>query len=283
MRWIHLTAMWACLLGGAACAIRAEDATPPVTERPVDPTTRIQHALAMPLDSIDDKEHTLSEMLQLFSKLTNENFVLDPGLPSGSGDTKLTIRVQKGGAVIDAFSVVLALTGLRYVIQDNLVFVSSEERLARRLLSGATMVGGDRVAAARHPVTTSEAVTLSQPFDRYQDDFIGAESFISNYPWRQWEAPRYNPSTGLTDYPGPPVMMDSPDVGHPRFRYTSRPYFLKPEYLAIEQDKQEMREADFHRANSEHQADERALAALLQLMKDNPNLTSKDILDKLGK
>jgi hypothetical protein len=266
-------------LGSYAHAESAPAPAPTALEK-VSPQKRIQKALYTPLDSFDDKEHSLTEMLQLFSKLTNENFVLDPGLPAGTSDTKLSIRVQKGSTVLDAFSVTLALSGLRYIVADNMIWVSSEDRLSRRLLNNASILEG---TDTRAPFSTAEAVTRSQPFDRYTDDFIGAENFISNYPWRQWEAPRYNAATGLTDYPGPPVMMDSPDVGHPRFKYSTQPYFLKPEYIEIERAKQESINAEDRRQRAQREDNSAALAALLQLMKDNPNLTAKDLLDKMGK
>ena len=263
----------------AAGTLRAED------KKEVQPVERIQKALGMKLSGLDDKEHTLSEMLLLFGKITNENFILDPVLPESVGKTKVIVRVNDGGTVLDAFSVALALTGLRYTIADGAVFVSTEGKLADKLLSGAGV--GDPVtiakaAQARQPLSAFDAVVRSQPFDPYQDNFVQTSDFIGYYPWRLWEPPRYNPNTGLTDFPGPPVDMDSPQVGHPRFRYTSIPYFLKPEFLAYEQEKREYREEKEKADRSERQANARALAALLQLLKDNPGMKAEDVLKKLG-
>ncbi|MCZ7647060.1 MAG: hypothetical protein M5U26_17685 [Planctomycetota bacterium] len=267
-----------CWLGRPPSPVWGEEPAAPA----LSPTERIQKALQLQLDELDGKEHTLSEMLALFGKIAGENFILDPSLPKSVGETKVKVQVQKGGTILDAFSISLALTGLRYTILDGAVFVSTEGKLADKLLSGGPLAGEAEAPLTREPMSTGEAVTRSRPFDPYQDDFIQARDFISHEPWRHWEPARYNPRTGLTDYPGPPVWIEDPDIGHPRFRYTGTPYFLKPEFLALEQEKRELREDQDRRAQAERQANARALAAILQLLKDNPDLTAKQIMEKLG-
>ena len=246
------------------------------------PTARIEKALAVQLDALDAQEHTVNEWLQLFGKITNENFILDPGLPKSVAETKLSVRVQKGGTVLDALAVTLALAGLRYTILDGAVFISTEGKLADRLLTGQGVGEPMATARAREALSVGDAVVRSQPFDPYYDEFIGAPDMIASTPWRLWEPPRYNPRTGLTDYPGPPTWIESPQVGNPRFRYTATPYYLKPELLAWEQEKREARDEQTRREQAEKQANARALSALLQLLKDNPDLKAKDVLDKLG-
>jgi len=261
---------------------RAEEAAPAAAAKAADPVARIQKALAMRLDKLDGKEHTLTELLQLFAKITNENFILDPALPKNIGETKVAVRTKDGGTVLDAFSVTLALTGLRYTILDSAVYISTEGKLSDKLLSGQGAADPVAIRVAGQPVTTGDAVVRSQPFDPYQDNFVQPRDFINYYPWRLWEPERYNARTGLTDFPGPPVDIESPQVGHPRFRYTSTPYFLKPEYLAYEQEKREYREEQARQDASERQANARALAALLQFLKDNPDMKAEDVLKKLG-
>jgi len=266
------------LLGAfALLGLHAEDAKPAGSAN-----ARVQKALGTKLTGLSDKEQTLSEVLQLLGKATGENFVLDPTLPKSVGEQKLTVRAKADGTVLDAFSVTLALTGLRYTILDGVIYISTEGKLSDRLLSGQG--AGDPVAniQARRPLSVGDAVVRSQPFDPYQDNFVQTSDFIGYYPWRLWEPPRYNPNTGLTDFPGPPVDIDSPQVGHPRFRYTSTPYFLKPEFLAYEQETREYREEKEIQDRAERQANARALAALLQLLKDNPNMKAEDVLKKLG-
>ena len=267
--WISLC----CLL--TVCAWGAD--APAMT-----PTERVEKALHMQIDSLDKQEHTLNEWLKLFGTITNENFILDSGLPKSVGDTKLTVKVQKGSMVVDALAVTLSLAGLRYAIMDGAVFISTEGKLGDRLLSGRGLSTPLLTAKARNPMSVGEAVVRSQPFDRYRDGFIGAPDMIGSYPYRLWEAPRYNTKTGLIDYPGPPIWFDDPDVNHPRFRYTRTPMFLKPEYLAWEQEKRELREEQDRRARAQRQANAEALQALLSLLRENPNLKAKDILDKLG-
>lgn len=266
-----------CLLLAAS----AWAAEPAATPKP-DPEERIAGALLMQLESLDAQEHALSEWLQLFGKITNENFILDPGLPRTVGETKLTVRVRKGGTVLDALAVALALAGLRYAILDGAVFISTEGRLADKVLAGQRIAEPLGSARTRQPMSTGEAIGRTQIFDPYQDGFIGAADMLASSPWRLWEGPRYNPRTGLTDYPGPPVWIEDPDIGHPRFRYTATPFFLKPEYLAWEQEKREMREDQERRERAERQANARALAALLQLLKENPEMKVRDVLEKLG-
>lgn len=268
-----LTALPAALAGDA----------PAKAGRPASPMERIEKALQMPLAKLDGNAHALGEMLQLFGKITNENFILDPTLPKSVGETKVLVRVKDGGTVLDAFGFTLAQVGLRYALLDGAVFVSTEGKLADRLLSGSDASEPLTVGAARAPMTVGDAVVRSQPFDPYQDDFLDARDFISHAPWRFWEPPRYNPKTGLTDFPGPPVWIESPQVGHPRFRYTGTPYFLKPEYLAYEQEKREYRDDQDRQERAERQANVRALSAILQLLKDNPDMKADEILKKLGK
>lgn len=246
------------------------------------PTERVEKALTMEIDSLDQQEHTLNEWLQLFGKITNENFILDADLPQSVGDTKLSVKVQKGSTILDALGVTLSLAGLRYAILDGAIFVSTEGKLGDRLLSGQGLSAPMLSSKAREPMSVGEAVVRSQPFDRYQDGFIGEADMMASYPYRLWEAPRYNPKTGLTDYPGPPIWFDDPDINNPRFRYTAVPMFLKPEYLAWEQEKREMREEQDRRGRNERQANAKALEALIQLMKENPDLKAKDLLEKLG-
>lgn len=243
---------------------------------------RVQKALGTKLAGLSDKEQMLSEILQLLGKATGENFVLDPTLPKSVGEQKVTVRAKADGTVLDAFSVTLALTGLRYSILDGVIYISTEGKLSDRLIGGQGASEPVASIQARRPLSVSDAVGRSQPFDPYQDHFVHTSDFIGHYPWRLWEPPRYNSNTGLTDFPGPPVDIDSPQVGHPRFRYTSIPYFLKPEFLAYEQEKREYREERDVQDRAERQANARALAALLQLLKDNPNLKADDILKKLG-
>lgn len=260
----------------------ADDAVQKKEPKRVDPSVRLRKALYTELVSLDGKEHTLNELLQLFAKITNENFILDPGLPKSVGETKIRVQAKKGGTVLDALAVALALSGLRYAILDGVVFISTEGRLSDRLLHGGATASPLGHTRARKPMSVGEALTRSQPFDPHQDGFITARNFISHAPWRHWEPPRHNPKTGLTDYPGPPIWMEDPDIGHPRFRYTSTPYFLKPEYLALEQEKQEFREQQERRLRAEQDANAEMLAALVKLLKENPDLKAEDILKKLN-
>lgn len=268
-------AFWTGLLCFVAASVWGVEVSAPT------PTERIEKALTMEIDSLDQQEHTLNEWLGLFGKITNENFILDSGLPKSVGETQLTVRVQKGSMVVDALGVALALAGLRYSIMDGAVFVSTEGRLGDRLLSGQGLTQPVMTPRAREPMSVGEAVVRSEPFDRYADSFIGAADMISSYPYRLWEMPRLNPMTGLTDFPGPPIWFDDPDINNPRFRYTTTPLFLKGEYLAWEQEKRELRENQDRRMRDQRQANAKALEALLQLLKENPNLKAKDILDKL--
>ncbi|MBE7463137.1 MAG: STN domain-containing protein [Planctomycetes bacterium] len=265
-----------------ACGWAGEDAEA-AAEPALAPNARIAKALGTKLEALDEQEHTLSEMLALFAKLSGENFILDASLPKSVGGTRVTVKVKPGATVLDAFSVCLALTGLRYTILDGAVFVSTEGKLSDRLLTAQGLAQEVESPRTREPLSVGEAVVRSRPFDPYQDDFVQARDFIAHDPWRHWEAPRHNPRTGLTDYPGPPVWIEDPDIGHPRFRFTGTPYFLKPEYLALEMEKHELREEQDRRAQQQRQEQARALAAVLQMLKDNPDLTAKQIMEKMGK
>ncbi len=277
---ILLTLPWAvCCMATEAPTQEAQGTQ--IKTQAVSPTVRIRKALMTELLELDGKEHKLTELLQLFGKIANENFILDPSLPASVGETKVRVRVQKGGTVLDAFGVALALTGLRYAILDGAVFISTEGKLADMLLYGSRATSPVGTSKARQPLTVSEVVSKKQVFDPHQDGFVTARNFISHAPWRHWEPPRYNPKTGLTDYPGPPIWIEDPDIGHPRFRYTSTPFFLKPEYLALEQEKREYRDEAERMERAQRRDEARALESIIQLMKKNPDMSAKDILEKL--
>jgi hypothetical protein len=239
-------------------------------------------ALATEVAGLDGQEHTLKELLQLFGKMTQENFILDPGLPKEVGEKKITVQAKKGGTVLDALSIALTLTQLRYTLLGGAIFISTEGRLANRLLNDAPASSSMDPSGVRSPMGVGEASAKFRPFDPYQEDFLTARDFISHAPWRHWAPPEVNPKTGLTDFPGPPIWMEDPDIGHPRFRYTSTLFFLKPEYQELEREKREYRETMEAQRKEERQGDTRALAALLQWLKDHPDLTAKQVLEKLG-
>ena len=254
----------AVLLAGwlSAWAGEVPKAPPPVgKEAAPGAAERIYKRLQTPLEA-ESKEHSLTEWLQLFAKVAQENFVLDPTLPKAVGETKVTVQVQKGGTVQDALAVALALTGLRYTLAEGMVFISTEGKLAERLLYGASPAE-PMVAAAREPMTVGDAVTLSQPFDPRRERLFDARTIgNSENLFQEWEPPRYNPRTGLTDFPGPPLLFTRPPP-LANERYQTVPVFLTPEALEEERLKKEFRE---ERDRLDQRASTERLDALLRKM-----------------
>ena len=186
-------------------------------------------SLARPV-SVSWTGKKLPECLADLAKETGLGFVLDPALPA---ETRETLVTYTGTEVACAFALGQALraAGLRYAARAGSVYISTPKRLARKIV-----YGGAAAVPEAEPMGKGEALEILSPADDDDDVNLGDVRQIRNRPWRQVEGPSVNPATGLTDYPAPPIWIDSPDAGNARFKYSLHPSFLKPEYLDEQDD-----------------------------------------------
>jgi hypothetical protein len=162
----------------------------------------------------------LTEALADLAKQGALSFVLDPAIPEAVRETPVIysgsdvpLRVALGQA--------LRAGGLRYTIRDGAVLVGTPKRLAERIVYGPQ---ADDLPEAE-PMTRGEALEALSPVEAPDITDVRAQ------PWRRPEPARENPVTGLTDYPGPPIWIDSPDADSARFKYSNKPSYLKAEHL----------------------------------------------------
>lgn len=153
-------------------------------------------------------------------------FVLDPALTPEQRSTKVTCSADDVPLAL-ALGRALRTAGLRYTVREGSIWISTPKRVAERVLYG----DGGAVPEAV-PMGRGEAITLLSPADDDTGEFaLDDPRQIHNRPWRKPESPRLNPQTGLTDYPAPPIWIDSADADSARFKYSREPSFLKPEHL----------------------------------------------------
>ncbi len=215
---------------------------------------------------------SLEATLELIQKSSGVSIVLDPAVAKASGDTKISLTV-KDMPVRRALGLVLKLAGLRYILQDGVVFVSSRQRLVVELLSGGD---SERPVVESRPLTVPEAMVATSGLRGLGADIEDLGNPFANIhsrPWRLPEAEYRDARTGLMQFPAPPVWIASPYENQPRHRFTKEPYFLKPQYLA-----------EFYygnRADSSRTVRREMVGRLAALLRANPDWTAKDILEQL--
>ena len=167
----------------------------------------------------------ITECLADLAKQTGFGFLLDPALPAETGEAAVTYSGTDVPCAV-ALGQALRAAGLRYAVRDRSIYISTPKLLARKIVYGQ-----EDVVPEATPMGKAEALEILSPADDDDDVTLGDVRQIWNQPWRKVEGPRVNPATGLTDYPAPPIWIDSPDAGNARFKYARHPSFLKPEYL----------------------------------------------------
>jgi len=163
----------------------------------------------------------LTEALADLAAQAGVGFILDPAMPASARDATVTYA-SEGVQLRIALGNALRSAGLRYTIVNGAIWVSSPERVARRIV----YKGAENIAEAE-PMSRGEALNVLSP----DDDIPSIGSLHKPYdPHRKPLPPSQNTVTGVTDFPAPSVWIESEDRGNQRFKYTSKPSFLKPEY-----------------------------------------------------
>jgi hypothetical protein len=194
----------------------------------------------------------LTQALAELSKQAGIAIALDPELPASVGATPVSLTAKDVRACV-VLGNVLRAAGLRYAGEEGGLFVSTPSRVATRLLSGGTL----RSVPESEPMSAAEAASLLTP---------QVEDPLEEMPWLEWELAVYNPATGLMDYLPPPVFgWPSDRRDEPRFRYTDRPSYLKPDYLDS-------------RAPGASMTERELLLRLVELLRRNPEWLRSEIV-----
>jgi hypothetical protein len=178
-------------------------------------TVRVNWARARLIDCLAD-----------LAEQSGVGFTLDARLTDAHRHAEVSYSADAAPLAL-ALGRALRASGLRYTIRSGSIWISTPKRVAERVLYG----DGGAVPEAM-PMGRGEALGMLGPVDRDTGEFsLDDPRQIHNKPWRRPESPKLNEATGLVDYPGPPIWIDSPDAGNARFKYSREPSFLKPEHL----------------------------------------------------
>jgi len=235
MRWIAAAAIVSAVLAPRAWAAPADALDKPV---------RVDWAGVKLTDALAD-----------LAKQAGIGFVLDPAMPASAREAAVSYSAEDVPLRL-ALGRALKAAGLRYALIGGAVWISTPDRVARKLV----YKDAENLPEAE-PMDRGEAMMLLSPYD--EDPANELLGMTRVRPWRRPEPPTVNPATGLTDYPAPPVWIDSEDAGSARFRYTATPTYLKPEYKKEGADTSPEREA---------------LVRLLDLLRKHPEWTRAEIM-----
>ena len=214
----------------------------------------------------------LGTALQLLQKQTGVTIILDPAVKKAVKETKISLTVKDMPAK-NALGLVLRLSGMRYILKDRAVLVSTRSRLISELLTGTV---ADEPVEESRPMTAAEALVATSGARRLGDDvedLTDPVAAIHSKPWRRPEVAYRDPRTGLMQFPAPPVWIASPYEGGLESRFSSKPWFLKPEYLA-----------QFYygsMADRSRSAQRELVGRLAALLRQHPDWTAKEILKQL--
>ncbi len=256
---------------GMSGVARAGAAKPEVSPRPAPDVRRVDsvrterpgpaEALAKSV-TVSWTDRKLTSCLADLAKATGAAFMLDPALPADARDAEVAYSGTDVPCAT-ALGHALRAAGLRYAIRSGTVWISTPARLARKVVYGDE----DAMPESR-PMGMGEAMALISPADDDSDYTLADVRQIRNKPWRQVEAPTVNPATGITDYPAPPVWIDEPDADSPRYKYTTQPTFLKPEYKSGREET----------ATAAPSVSDETLAAVAHQIKRNPGWSTGQII-----
>lgn len=215
----------------------------------------------------------VSACLKDLSRIGRVKITLDAGLPGSIGETPVNYTAVDVPLAV-ALGNALHAAELRYAVTDAGILVSTQGRLARKL------VYGEEVPVESSPMTRQDALAVLSRKDMEQEEeafTLGDPAFtIDSRPERLQERPRYNPDTGLTDYPAPPIwLLGDDDINDANFRYSINPYFETPQEIVRQGG----------RRGGRGTSDREMLAYVVELMAENPDLFRKIVkeMEKKGR
>ncbi len=242
-------------------------------------TRKVARVLDRTLKDVKIANKTLPEALEDFAKLSGVKVKLDvqviKALPLGRPvridfvTKEMTARQVLGG--------ILKLAGgLRYTYRDGGIYVSSARRVAEAVAGGDFEIVNDPVT--QRPMTPGDAAALRTEKSYFRDFHdIGITGFgTTTAAALHWEQEFTDPRTGLTHFPGPPVIEESRDVGARRFWFVQRPYYIRPDYRGVV----DQRLGDSVRIHETVRGPEQQIEKLLKIIAERPEATGAQILQE---
>jgi hypothetical protein len=214
---------------------------------------------------------TLPAVLGQFSEKTGIDVVLDPDVERTMGHVRIEYEADARPARVVLGHVLRLAGGLRYAVKEGRVIVSSEGKLARQIASGTFSPEG--VPAEASAMTVGDAVALTTDFT---DEVHGVG--VQKWAGRPWRAPYKEPDTGITQFPGPPVIIQGDDVGDRRFLFTEERFYVKPQYRGLVDPR--LGDNTVIYKDDEARTD---LNLLLRLIEENPEANASEILERYQK
>lgn len=229
------------------------------------------------------KDASLKDVLDVISKAAGVAVVLDPKAAPEADKTKITMTIPKesGMTLRSVLGNVLKLAGLRYALKDQAIFVSTRERLVADLLAADTRPA-PYVPGVSGPVTAGDALAATVDFFDGSEEFIPETvlDFVRGPVDARFETRPYRDAQGRLHFPGPPTVIQDPNLLNPNYRFDTKPYFLRPEYLAPlywGPQSQPLGAAE----STAKVRDAELLKALLEYMKKHPEITVGQLMQQL--
>lgn len=239
-------------------------------------------ALSATLDKpFEVKDQTLSAVLDLVAKGTGLTVNADKRLDAKVWDTKVSFTVPAGEDFAMVLGSAIAPAGLRYLIQDEQLFVSTPEGCAARLVGAPTVEEEKQAAAdaAAQPFSAPEALEVYRHKDGDTDEMPSMDLAQPNYIEQSYaRRPVTDPVTGIVHYYAPTQRVSLDRPVSPYEKYSIYPYFLTPPYL------DQQRRLDQTGQAAAQQAAQEALmryARVLKMLESNPDMKASDIMAKL--
>jgi hypothetical protein len=242
---------------------------------------RVEKALDGTVGDLSWKEEALPDVLAAIGKAAGVAVILDPKAAADPKKIKITLTVSRENRMTlrSVLANVLKLSSMRYTLRDEAVFVSTRERLVAELLAGdegpTPAVPGLTV-----PMTPADAMVATTDFYDDSEEHLPETitDFVRGPVDARFEKPAYRDAQGRLNFPAPPMIIADPDILNPLYRFDTRPWFLKPAYLAPYYWGPESRAAS---ADPAKVRETESLKALLEYMKNNPELTVGQLIQQL--
>jgi hypothetical protein len=274
-----LGSLAAVLMLAACIAAAAEKAAPAAMEESWE--DRVSAALDRPLGNIDWKGQPLPDVLAAIGKAAGAAVVLDPAAVKEPEKIKITLSVPKGGemTVRAALGNVLKLAQLRYALKDQAIFVSTAERIVGDLLVGVPGPA-PAVPGVSYPMTVGDAVAATVDFYDDSEEHLPQTiaDFVRGPVDARFERAPYRDALGRIHFPAPPMIIQGPEILDPYARFSTKPWFLRPPYLA---PMYWGASGQAVAAPAKPAVETEALKALLEYMRKNPDVTVGALLQQL--
>lgn len=234
---------------------------------------RVDKALDETLTNVKLEGQSLTDTLKALQGWTGVTVTLDPSAAKAAAGVKIDFTAKRMSARNVLGNVLRLAGGLRYTLADGAIYVSTTENVAAKLLTPATDAGPESA-----PMTIGEAAARRMERELATEGMPPVLGIVGSEWYGSWGAPRSNPATGITDFPGPSsVILRSEDHGDRRFWFSSFPYFVKPEYRGLVPQSL----GDSIRTEVVRDRTDDTARKILKIIAENPAITGREILKRL--